>query len=559
MSRRGSSKVLLVLSSLIAVTTGCRGVVDEGAGGPSGDGGAGGGSVSPSASVARFAAAGSPETVIDLATMGAGPFSLLNNPESMSLSGDRLSLTHSAPVHEEAQLRDASGDQFSVWNATGPADAPEYPLLVSEDGRFVRDQTNRPFVINGDTGWSMFAELTRAEATTYLMDRAAKGVNLVIANMIEHKFTTQSPAPRNSNGDLPFSGTVGAGQEDFATPNDPYWAHVDWIIREAYHHGIAILALPAYVGFGHGDEGWAAEYVSNGTSGLTSYGTFIGERYAGYPNVIWSMGGDAPPVVSGSDLAAEIDALANAIKEADPDHLMTAHSRRGRSSLDDYGRPWLDINWTYSTSTTVTSEIEDSWNQDPPGSADAMPTFLGESYYGNRPGTSEVEIRAQMWLALTWGGFGHVYGNYPTWYFGVDGTNPADSQFADIKNLDWREELDSFGADGLIFVHRLIEVRDLTALTPDHSRTVVPTGTAWGRADSRVLVTYVESGTGTVMIDRAAFSAGTYDVNWYDPMDGTITNGGTLTMGGGVESLMPPDEGDWVLLIDDQTLQLPLP
>ena len=65
---------------------------------------------------------------------------------------------------------------------------PSFPLKLSADGRYVVDQKNRPFFMNGDTGWSLIVQLSQTDADAYLSDRALKGFNLVLVNLIERKF-----------------------------------------------------------------------------------------------------------------------------------------------------------------------------------------------------------------------------------------------------------------------------------------------------------------------------------------------------------------------------------
>ena len=75
-----------------------------------------------------------------------------------------------------------------------------YPLKVAANGRYLIDQNNKPFRIQGDSAQSLIANLTYAEAVTYLTDRQAKGFNTVNINLLEHKFAVDAPA--NRNGDV---------------------------------------------------------------------------------------------------------------------------------------------------------------------------------------------------------------------------------------------------------------------------------------------------------------------------------------------------------------------
>jgi len=500
----------------------------------------------------EFGQQGDADSTYDLSGDGTGPWALVNAPASMSVSGSTLTFSHATPVHERAVLEDSTGQRVAVWHSTRPSTAPQYPLSVSGDRRYITDAGGHCSAWNGDAAWSAAVNLSQAGMTTYLADRAGRGVNAIYVNAIEHAFSDQSPRYLNKNGDAPFTTMT-----DWTAPNEPYWQLVDWLVREAHRYGITVMLFPAYVGYGMGSEGWAAEMDAAAAADFTTYGDFLGSRYASYPNVAWAMGGDSPPTGT-YDLTTKINNLATAIKAAAPDHLITAHSQRGSSSIDSYNETWLDLNATYASLSTVAAETATSWAQDPTGAATAMPTFLIESTYGNEANSAPEDIPKQALETLMQGACGHFAGSDPTWYFGVDASSPANS-FADTGGLDWHNTLDQFGAQYFQTIADLIDARDIPTLTPDHAHAVVTAGgTWWARASAQVLVAYTTTAT-DLTIDRTALSAGTYNVNWYSPTTGTVTSEAPQTMGSGSVALTPPDANGWILLVDDQALGLSVP
>ena len=64
------------------------------------------------------------------------------------------------------------------------------------------DAVGKPFLIQGDTAWSLIAQLTREDADLYLEDRRARGFNTILVSLIEAKFATNAPA--NAYGQPPF-------------------------------------------------------------------------------------------------------------------------------------------------------------------------------------------------------------------------------------------------------------------------------------------------------------------------------------------------------------------
>ena len=52
-------------------------------------------------------------------------------------------------------------------------------IKISENQRFFIDEAGQPFFWLGDTGWPLIAQYTRAEAESYLANRAQKGFTVI--------------------------------------------------------------------------------------------------------------------------------------------------------------------------------------------------------------------------------------------------------------------------------------------------------------------------------------------------------------------------------------------
>lgn len=458
--------------------------------------------------------------------------------------------------------------QWSFESSGGVSFAPVdiYPLSVSADSRWIDKADGTKFNVNGDAAWSLAANVSAADATTYFQDRQAKGVNVVMVNLIEHKFSEQTPKYRNKAGNDPFTGTV-SGSPDFTTPNEVYWTHIDFLFTEARKYGILIIAFPAYVGFNQLDEGWAVDIAANGASRMTTYGTFLGNRYKNQPNIIWAMGGDSGPTGT-NDLTVHINNLANAIKAVDTDHLMLAHAAPGSLATDSYDQPWLDINSAYPADHIVLHAKVRAGRQRAP----AKPTFMIEGTYGNSNGAlmNGATTVSEFYQAILGGGFGQVWGDNPNWYFGVN-SGASGNAFASTGGLDWHTQLSAHGSQWLPVVKRLQLARALDTLTPDYAHTKITTGyDPDGNeginyvpclASSNVLVAFVNGNvSSSFTIDKAAFSAGTYRIRWMNAFDGSLVSQGTIVLGGvGTVLMSAPDGNPQILLLDDQTLSLPNP
>ena len=436
---------------------------------------------------------------------------------------------------------------------------PTYPLRVSYNNRFLVDANDTPFVINGDTPWSLVVQLTRDEIRTYLDDRVSLGVNAIMFNLLEHRFGDENPDPwTNQNGEDPFSQRLSGGSLDFTTPNEAYWSEVDWLLQEAASRGIVCLLVPAYVGYQHTNQGWAEDMEDNGPASLEAYGQFLGNRYVDTENIIWVMGGDWGPVSSSYDLTDEIDALATGIKSVDAVHLMTAHADRGTSALDAYDKQWLDFNTTYSTPEGVAQKVRNDYvNRSP-----VSPTFFIEGRYENEEVTPR-QLRAQYYKSILGGAFGHLYGASNVWYFDA----PNGEGFADTPSDDWPEALDYPAANDLLHLQSLLIFRNVTDLIPDYGNRLLTSGGGTIsdesyapcsiRPDGRVAACYIpENRTVTVDLDKLSGSA--IRIAWYNPVDGSAVTEDEVSPSGEKE-LQTPGSQDWILLLDDTSLNLPIP
>jgi hypothetical protein len=415
------------------------------------------------------------------------------------------------------------------------AGTPVYPLKVGPTRRYLVDQNNVPFLIHGDTPWSLIVELSEPDAELYLENRRQKGFNSVIVNLIEHKFS--SNPPNTLAGDPPFL-TPG----DFSTPNEKYFAHADWVIRQAADRGIQILLAPCYLGYKGMDEGWYEEVKAAGPDKCRAYGRTIGTRYRNFDNLIWLIGGDRNP----EDVTPQVLAMAEGIRETDSRHLFSAHTAPESAPADVYaGESWLSVNNTYTYKLVHDLLFRDN-NRVP-----VMPFFLIESTYEGEHNASAVQIRRQAYWAILCGGCGQFMGNLPIWPF----------------RQGWREAMDGRGSMDMSRLRSLFLSRRWHELVPDQKHAVVTAGlgefngldylAAALTYDRSTLIAYMPAAC-EITVDLSKISGGRVRTWWFDPQTGKAESAGEFRTGG-PRSFEPPRDGDWALVIDDASKQLPAP
>lgn len=408
-----------------------------------------------------------------------------------------------------------------VTAAAALAAGPVYPLKVGPTHRYLVDQAGTPFLIQGDAPWSLISGLTAAEADRYLRDRAARGFNTLIVNLVEHKFK----GPKNRDGEDPF-----LVPGDFAKPNEKYFAHADWVLRKAGEYGIQVLLAPCYLGYKGLDEGWYDEVLANGVEKMRGYAGWVGRRYKDFDNLIWLMGCDREP---GAALP-HVNAMALALRQADPRHLFTAHCAPEISGADCYaGQSWLDVNTTYSYKL-VHALLRRDYEHRP-----VMPFFLIESTYEGEHDSKPQWIRRQAWWALLNGAAGQVMGNRPIWLF-----DPG-----------WPEALDAPASRDMQRLKTLFASLRWWELAPDSEHRLLKEG--WGdpatlsyaaaalTADRTTGLIYLPEAR-TVQVDLSVLKGPQVAAWWFDPRTGVRKPGGRYSSQGTHEFTTPPG-GDWII------------
>ena len=179
-------------------------------------------------------------------------------------------------------------------------------LQISENKRYLIHEDGTPFFWLGDTGWLLPKRLDQDEAAYYLSKAHNAGYNVVQIQ------TTNAVPTMNSYGQYSMPDGF-----NFKNINQKgvygYWDHMDYIIKRAEQQGIYVAMVCIW--------GSVVRSGQMSVDDAKKYGTFLGERYKDSPNIIWVIGGDTY-----ADRNQEIwEALAQSIRKADRNHLMTFH------------------------------------------------------------------------------------------------------------------------------------------------------------------------------------------------------------------------------------------
>jgi hypothetical protein len=433
---------------------------------------------------------------------------------------------------------------FSLALASWPAvQGAEFPLRIAPDHRTLVDAAGSPFLVAGDTAWSLIVQPSEADIDRYLQDRQQRGFNAIIVNLIEHKFCTRPP--RTRAGLAPFRQ---AG--DFGTPNPAYFDYAHRVIANSHRRGITVWLAPAYLGAGGGDEGWFRELKANGKARVRAYGQFIGKRFRDLPNIVWVLGGDFTPPPADQWTVHEV---AEGIRAEDPAHLMTGHPAPERSPAVAFGEPdWLTVNAVYSYERTLFRPLHEEYAR-----RQTRPFVLIETVYEGEHDAKPEQIRRQAYWAMLCGACGQFLGNNPIWHYDGPGLFPV--------KTTWEAALDSPGTRDMVRLRQVFAALPWYRLVPDKVQAIVTadsgkdvgTAVAARTADGELAVIYIPS-TGTQpreLTVNLASLAGSLEARWYNPTNGryTATDKGRLPNQGSHTFRTPGDNGtgtnDWLLVL----------
>jgi hypothetical protein len=422
---------------------------------------------------------------------------------------------------------------------TAPPSGAAFPLRVAADQRRLIDQSGRPFLVVGDTPWSLMTGISKAEAEAYLEDRRQRGFNAIIVNIIERYFN----GPINREGNEPFQKTNGF--YDFSKPVEAYFAHVDYVLGLARDKGLLVLLTPAYLGFGGGGEGWWPDINTsvNTETVMNNYGRYLGTRYRNFNNIVWVMGGDW----YGQESLQKTLALVNGLQATDQSgRLLTAHNARQQSGYQFYGsEPWFTVNTTYADCVTTPQLSIDDYNR-----PRRMPFVYFEGRYENESSTTQVCLRSQAYWPVLLGSFGSFFGNRPIWLF----------------DSGWQSALGSQGARNMGHYGNLFRSRSWERLVPDLGGAVLTAGrgslgadyAAAARTDDGATVIVYAPTQRALTIDMTKVAGTTARAWWFDPATGvaTLIDSYPTTAS---RTFTPPTAGDWVLVIDDASRNFAAP
>lgn len=408
-------------------------------------------------------------------------------------------------------------------------------LKVSDNQRYLVHENGTPFFWLGNTAWLISERLTRDEVEYYLTREREEGYNVEQIQVLNAIPTFDIYGHQANDASFDCSKYSKTGQYG-------YWEHLDYIVDMAAANGIYIAM----------DCIWGSQINQMTPQKAALYGKFLGERYKNKPNIIWMIGGD----IMGDKGMDSWDALARAIKKADPNHVMTFHPRGRTTSAWWYNdREWLDFNMFQSGHrrygqrngdgdyTIKDNTEEDNWRYVLMGAGDKeqsagnrtvkggmKPVIDGEPSYEDipqglhdfsAPRWQDYDVRRYAYWAVFGGCFGHTYGHNSIMQFmrpGLLGSFGAEKP--------WWEAMKDPGYGQMKYLKWLMLSVPFTQGENDQSVIASQNGERYDRIiatrGTDYLLVYNYSGK-PMQIDLRKISGAKKNVWMMNPADGTLT------------------------------------
>lgn len=379
------------------------------------------------------------------------------------------------------------------------------PLRVGADGRSFTGSDGEPFFWLADTAWSLFTDLSRSEAQTYLDARAEQGFTVIRTAALVGR---AGGSGANQYGDRPLTlgrpdvtEGAGAGEVEY-----DYWDHVDFVVAEAARRGLVVGLRPVW---GDVEEPLTADQVA----GL---GRFLAERYGEAP-VVWMLDGSAADVGDGWPALAAGERL----------DVQLLDGRRGAACRHE-GTSREVIGTAYGSGRPF---------------VDGEPVLEGEVLCRDGKGyATPLDVRRDAYGAVFGGAAGHTYGHRAVAQFG--------SASPDGRGR-WTLALQAPGAVQMRHLRALVESRP--RLEPDAGRLAgsgpIPAALT---SDGSTAMAYTATGQ-AIDLDLDALSGNLVQPWWYDPRTGKVDALEPVPSIGTVRFSVPGagSEQDWVLVVDD--------
>jgi hypothetical protein len=377
-------------------------------------------------------------------------------------------------------------------------------------------------------------------------------------------------------------------------PNEKYFDRVVEIVDEAASLGLYVGLVPTWgdkltAPWGDGPRLFRTDNLAD----AHQFARYLGGRLKNRTNVVWILGGDRPPRVSGlRNESLQKKAVASGFP---PDQDWTPIWREVAAGLEDglgrkplivyhpqggpdsssvylHNEPWLSVNGMQSGHGGGHDVPVWEWIARDYAMVPTKPTLDLEPNYEDHPVNPwprwdpslgyfrDVDVRKQVYRSVFAGSCGVTYGHHAVW--GFVGKRNDVINFAD---RDWTDALHRPAGRQMVFLRDLIESRPFFERIPDQSLIAGD----MGKGALHLQATRDGAGTYAFVYFPASDQTATINLTklrgkrlrswWYDPRTGVASLLGTMDSTPEREFRSPSYGPDWVLVVEDSDAGYPPP
>jgi hypothetical protein len=441
-------------------------------------------------------------------------------------------------VATDAGLQNQEGAFASVPNRSSNRLIRAGLLRMSPGRRNVVHADGSPFLLAGDTAWSLPWRATAETAVVYAADRQRKGFNCALLMTVQPDRNAVGLRARNVIGGFEV------GFEDLPDGhlnrlNAAYFQYMDMLMAILLDHGVVPVYQPVFQGYGW--KGLDTLGSSADPEEYARYCRYLVARYGAQP-AIWLVSADgdglAPCVAAGGEEIYRWDAYHQPVGIHYSPLGESHHHFRSHQDAE-----WLDFQLCQTghgaQDTNKVSAMAD--NLPAKGAANGEPTYEGIGDPARAAGWWQGN---EAWSNLTQGGtLGVFYGVAALWQWKITADEPGWPAWA-ADNNSWESALHLPGGVYVGLVPKALEGFDYADMVKHPE---LAGGALCIAKPGIFYCVYLPTG-GAVTLSglREPLPA-----CWFDPKTGKTRAAGDTTAP--EYSTSAPDEGPWVFLAGRRT------
>lgn len=457
---------------------------------------------------------------------------------------------HSIASVDDKGLNGQSGYIKSV-RYTGTNNLIRHGLLRMSPGkRNVIQADGTPFLVVGDTPWSIPYRATTDQVKEYAADRNSKGFNTALLITVQPDKNARGPEARNTplGFDVAFSDAPEGHLTEMKTD---YYQILDSIVNILIDHELTPLYAPTAHGYGWKGESTFGPNLE--PEEYVRYCRYLVARYGSMP-AFWLVNldgsGRKPSIKPGGEAFEKWDAYQQptGMHYSPNDDWLASWANGDSTCCFHYNRmyqedKWLDFQWaqTGHDGKHLYHKVERMYNEKP-----TKANMVGESTY-EAMGDGKLGLGwwqgEDAWNELMHGGtMGVVYGAACLWQWKITPDEPGWESWTNAP-LSWHDAMDLEGSKYIGYIRKAFVGFDFSDMErrwdlADNNRPLLA-------KEGKFYVSYLEKGE-SIKIKNLKEGLSYF---WFNPRSGTFAEEGKTSREG---SFQPPDGHPWVLLIGDR-------